>query len=117
MNPETKIQNSILMALSDAGCIVWRNETARAWVGRILHKDGKHVTLAGARMISFGLCIGSSDIIGITPTGRFLAVEVKTKTGRVSKDQALFIDAVNKAGGVAGIARSTEDAIELISQG
>lgn len=116
MNPETKIQNTILMTLSDAGCTVWRNETAKAWVGRILHKDSHHVTLANARMIAFGLCVGSSDIVGITPTGRFLAVEVKTKTGRVSKEQMLFINAVNKAGGIAGIARSAQDAIELISQ-
>jgi len=39
MNQETKIQNLILMALSKAGCLVFRNETAGAWVGKVLHKD------------------------------------------------------------------------------
>lgn len=116
MNQETKIQNRILLALSEAGCTVWRNETAKAWVGRILHKDGQHVTLANARMVSFGLCTGSSDLVGITQSGRFLAIEVKTAKGRASKEQLIFIDAVNSAGGIAGIARSPEEALELISR-
>lgn len=114
MNPETKLMNLILIALSEAGCTVWRVETAGAWVGRQIHKDGNTVTLANARMIRAGLCTGGSDILGIAPNGAFLAVEVKTKTGRVSPEQQRFIDAVNKAGGIAGVARSVEDALELI---
>ena len=114
MNPETKIQNSILVALSQAGCTVWRVETAGAWVGRQIHKDGSTVTLANARMFRTGLCTGGSDIIGISPAGRFIAIEVKTRTGRVSPEQQRFIDAVNRAGGIAGVARSVEDALELI---
>src|SRR5690554_872736 len=114
MNPETKIQNSILIALSQAGCTVWRVETAGAWVGRQIHKDGSTVTLANARMFTTGLVKGGSDIIGISPDGRFLAVEVKTARGLVSPEQQRFIDAVNKAGGIAGVARSVDDALELI---
>lgn len=125
MNPETKIQNAILIALSQAGCTVWRVETAGAWVGRQIHKDGSTVTLANARMFTTGLCVGGADIIGITPVtitpdmvgktlGVFTAHEVKTRTGRVSKEQQTFIDAVKRAGGIAGVARSVEDAIELI---
>ena len=115
MNPETKTQNKILMALSNAGCTVWRNETAGAWLGKVIHSDADQVTLVNARMIRFGLSVGSSDIIGITPEGRFLAVEVKTKTGRPTQQQLTFIDAVRKNGGVAGIARSVQDALDLIS--
>lgn len=115
MNPETKIQNSILIALSQAGCTVWRVETAGAWVGRQIHKDGNTVTLANARMLTTGLCVGGADIIGIhQATGRFIAVEVKTLKGRVSPEQQRFIDAVKRAGGIAGVARSVEDALELI---
>lgn len=114
MNPETKIQNRILIALSEAGCTVWRVETAGAWVGRQIHKDGNTVTLANARMFTTGLCKGGSDIIGIAPNGDFMAVEVKTKTGRVSPEQQTFINAVRAAGGIAGVARSVEDALELI---
>lgn len=115
MNPETKIQNLALIALSEAGCTVWRVETAGVWLGKQIHRDGDQVTLTNARMMLSGICKGGSDIIGITPDGRFLAVEVKTPKGRATKEQIRFIDAVNKAGGIAGICRSVEEAIELIS--
>jgi hypothetical protein len=65
-------------------------------------------------MIRAGLTKGGSDIIGIAPDGRFLAVEVKTTTGRIRPEQQLFIDAVIAAGGVAGVARSVEEALNLI---
>lgn len=115
MNPETKIQNNIMLALSNQGCLVFRNETAGAWVGEVIHKEANQVTLTNARMMLFGLALGSSDIIGIAPCGRFLAIEAKTKTGRPTQQQLAFIDAVRKNGGIAGIARSVQDALDLIS--
>lgn len=116
MNNETAIMHRIMLALSDAGCLIFRNEVAGAWVGRQIHRDSQHVTLAAARMITFGVGgKGGADLIGIAPDGRFLAVEVKTQTGRPSKEQLLFIDAVRNAGGIAGIARSPDDALALLS--
>jgi len=114
MNKETKIQNAIMLALSNAGCTVWRVETSGVWVGRKIHSDGDTVTLANARMFLSGLCKGGSDIIGIAPDGRFMAVEVKTDTGRPTKEQLNFINAVKAAGGIAGIARSPREALELL---
>lgn len=114
MNKETAIQNQIMLALSGAGCLVFRNETSGAWVGKVAHKSGDQVTLKGARMITFGLCVGSSDLVGVTPDGRFLAVEVKTTRGRVTPEQRRFIDAIVAHGGVAGVARCVNDALELI---
>jgi len=114
MNPETKIQRKIMLALSEAGCIVFRNEVAGAWMGKVIHKDSSQVTIKDARMMRFGLAVGSSDLIFIAPGGKFGAIEVKTPTGRATKEQLLFIDAVIKAGGIAGIARSVEDALSLI---
>lgn len=111
---ESHIQSRILLALSEAGCTVWRCETAGAWVGRVIHRAGDTVTLAGARMIQAGLTKGGSDIIGVTPSGLFLAVEVKTGTGRVSQEQERFIAAVQKPGGIAGVARSVDEALQLI---
>lgn len=98
---ESNIQRLVMLALSEAGCLVWRNNT-----GRYQTADG--------RVIQYGLCVGSSDIIGVTPDGRFLAVEVKAKTGRPTKQQILFINAVLKAGGIAGIVRSPAEALALI---
>lgn len=118
MNEETKIQRRIMLALSENGCTVWRNETAGAWMGKQIHRDGGQVTLTNARMMTFGLCRGSADLIGIHHgTGRFIAIEVKTTKGRPTKEQLRFIEAVRNAGGIAGIARSPEEALDLIRHG
>lgn len=98
---EANIQGAILIALSEAGCVVWRQNT------------GAFREPKTGRLIRYGLCVGSSDIIGITKDGRFLAVEVKTATGAVRKGQPEFIAAVRRAGGYAGIARGVEDALAI----
>ena len=115
MNEETKLMRLIMIALSNANCITWRNETAGAYVGRVIHKDARIVTLANDQLMTFGLCVGSSDIIGIhKPTGRFLAIEVKTKTGKPTKEQLNFIEQVRAANGIAGLARSVQEALDLL---
>lgn len=101
LKTEANIQGLIMMALSQAGCLVWRQDTGA-------YKDPK-----SGRLIRYGLCKGSSDVIGVCPDGKFLAVEVKTKTGRVRPEQETFIAAVKRAGGRAGIARSVEDALVI----
>lgn len=113
---ESQLQSLILLALSEAGCKVWRCETAGVWVGRVIHRTGGSVTLADARMIQAGLTKGGADIIGIAPDGRFLAVEVKTETGRIRPEQEVFLQVARKAGGIAGIARSVEQALDLLKQ-
>ena len=97
---ETNIMNACMVALSAAGCIVWRNN-----VGVL--KD------AIGRPIRYGLCVGSADLIGIAPDGKFLSVEVKTATGRTSEAQDRFIAAVLRLGGRAGVARSPEGAVRI----
>jgi hypothetical protein len=98
---EANIQNAILVALSEAGCLVFRQDT------------GAYKCPQTGRLIKYGLCKGSSDVIGVAPDGRFLAVEVKTATGRVRPEQTRFIEAVRAKGGRAGVARSTEDALRI----
>lgn len=115
MNQETKIMRLIMLALTKAGCLVFRNEIAGAYVGRVIHKDQRIVTLANAQLMTFGLCVGSADIIGIhKATGRFLAVEVKTEKGKPTQEQLNFIEQVRAANGIAGIARSAEEALDLL---
>ena len=46
----------------------------------------------------------------------FLSIEVKTPTGRVRPEQQQWLDAVQAAGGVAGIARSVQDAQAIVKQ-
>jgi len=97
---ENNVMNACLVALSAAGCIVWRNNT-----GQLPDRQG--------RMIKFGLCVGSADIIGIAPGGVFLAVECKTAIGQPTQAQLNFIAAVLRAGGRAGVARSAAEAVAI----
>lgn len=115
MNEETKLMRTIMVAISQAGHTVWRNETGQFWTGKPIHKDIDTITLANPRMIPVGLCVGSSDLIGITRQGIFFAVEVKTKTGAISKQQQQFIDHINSTGGKASVCRSVDDALKLLS--
>ena len=97
---ETNIMNACMVALSEAGCLVWRQNT------------GAYQDQSG-RLIRYGLCPGSGDIVGLCEDGKFLSVEVKTKTGRVSPAQEAFIAAVRRRGGRAGVARSPEEAVRI----
>ena len=52
---------------------------------------------------------GVSDILGCDGNGSFVAIEVKTKKGRLSENQKQFIKEVNENGGIAFVARSVDD--------
>lgn len=51
---------------------------------------------------------GVSDILGILPDGRFLAIEVKRPGGKASAKQLEFIEQITSRGGVAFVADSTD---------
>ena len=68
---------------------------------------------------------GGSDLIGyrkvkITPDmvgteiAVFAAVEVKTAQGRATEQQKAFIEHIQSAGGLAGIARSVDEANSIL---
>lgn len=52
---------------------------------------------------------GVPDIIACAPGGLFVAIEVKTPTGRVSKLQEVHVRKINYTGGIAFIARSLQE--------
>jgi len=54
---------------------------------------------------------GVADIIGVLPGGQALAIEVKTKRGRLSEYQQAFLERFRQAGGVAFVARSPGDVV------
>lgn len=118
--PETDLMRRIQIVLSGMGARVFRNNTGLGWIGRVQRfttrttviVNPEDVVIRGARPLHAGLIEGSSDLIGWTDTGKFLAVEVKTETGRATGEQMNFINAVAAAGGVAFVARSTEDVIK-----
>jgi hypothetical protein len=57
---------------------------------------------------------GMSDIMGVLRDGRTLAIEVKSRTGRMRPGQEEFLQTIRSAGGVAGVCRSVEDALKLL---
>ena len=83
------------------------------------------VLVKNARPLHAGLVEGSSDLIGWTPVeirpehvgmtmAVFTAAEVKSKKGRPTDAQENFLEQVTVAGGIAGIVRSPEDAVQLV---
>ena len=75
-------------------------------------------TLGGMR-ISTGLGKGSSDIVGFTnPGGKFIAIEVKDgDESDPTPEQLAFLDSVNRAGGIAFLARSVQDVVDFLLRG
>jgi hypothetical protein len=81
---------------------LWRNNT------------GMFQTLDG-RPTRAGLCVGSSDLIGIVaPMGKFLALEVKRPGEKASEQQQKFLEVVRMAGGIAAVVTSVEEAIAAV---
>ena len=108
---ELAVQNAIRLEHGAGPARLWRNNTGAL-------KD------ATGRLVRYGLCPGSSDLIGlrqvtITPdmVGQqlavFVAIEVKDR-GRATEQQQAFISLVQQAGGLAGIARSVADALSIL---
>jgi hypothetical protein len=57
---------------------------------------------------------GMSDIMGVLKDGRTLAIEVKSRNGRMRPGQEEFLATIRQAGGVAGVCRSVDDAVRLL---
>jgi hypothetical protein len=77
------------------------------------------------RPVKFGLCKGSSDLIGLRSVkigpehvgqtlAVFVAVEVKAPKGRTTAEQGAFIEQVQAMGGLAGVARTVREAAAIL---
>lgn len=98
---ESPLYNEVRLAVCKAGARVFRNN-----VGLFTTRNGTPIRT--------GLCVGSSDLIGWTRDGRFLAIEVKRVGESPTFDQIKFLNAVREAGGVAFVATSGEDALRQL---
>ena len=113
-NAETILQQQIRLALGT-------NPDARIFRNQV----GSLPDPRTGRLVTFGLVRGSADLIGwrtVTITQAmvgtrlaiFTSIEVKTPTGRIRPEQQAWLEAVTHAGGIAGIARSVDDAKLII---
>lgn len=131
---ENNLQKLVMLGISQLRTsTIFRNNVGMAWIGRsrriqkteVVQLRPGDIVIQDGRPLHAGLCEGSSDLIGwtertITPdmVGKkvaiFTAVEVKTPNGRASAEQLNFIERIRQAGGISGIARSPQEAQDLI---
>jgi len=101
--PEKQIENEILRWLALNGIFAWKNQS----VG--IYNPTRKVFM---RKTNVHHIKGVSDILGILKDGRMLAIECKSKYGKPSPEQTLFIQKIRDNGGVAFIARSLDEVVE-----
>lgn len=113
---EKDIERTLILHASQCGSTMFKNNVG-------MYRDER------GNVIRYGLCKGSSDLIGWTPititpemVGKkiavFTAVEVKkNKFGkyRATEDQKRFISAVQANGGMAGVADCKIDLERIIN--
>jgi hypothetical protein len=115
---ENAVSNAIQVAHGRGAVRLLRNN-----VGALPDRSG--------RLVRYGLgqsgatrVVGTSDLIGwrtitITPDmvgqtiAQFVAIEVKDRA-TATPEQEAFIDAVNRAGGLAGVAHSPDEAAAIL---
>lgn len=109
---EKPILDAIMFVASRCGARLFRNN-----VGMLEDRNGQKVR--------YGLCTGSSDLIGwkevtVTPemvgkkVALFVAIEVKTGKMLPTADQINFSQAVANAGGISLITRDAETVEKLL---
>jgi hypothetical protein len=122
-------QQRILLACGSGDTRLWRNNVGTGWAGQATKVTPGNlravaqalrpgdVVIRQGRPLHAGLCVGSSDLIGyrvVDGVAQFVALEVKSATGRPTAQQVQFLDHINAVGGSAGIVRSVEDAHKVL---
>ena len=126
MSTGTGLVSRIMLAIGALPFVrIFRNNTGMAWVGKATKLGGGKVLIEDARPLHAGLIKGGADLIGWTVreirpedvgarVAVFTAIECKDGSGRANDDQRRFLQAVEDAGGIAGIARNEQDARGLV---
>jgi hypothetical protein len=109
---EQELQQRIRLQLGSSPVRLWRNN-----VGALRDERG--------RLVTYGLCKGSSDLIGLRQVligpehlgqtlAVFSAIEVKAPKGRLREEQRSFLELVERFGGYSGVATSVEEAARVL---
>ncbi|MCY1595437.1 VRR-NUC domain-containing protein [Staphylococcus pettenkoferi] len=98
---EQKIQNEIILAINQRG-----HRLFRANAGKVITKDNRVIKL---------LPKGFPDTFGYRKSdGKFIAIEVKTESGRLRSEQKKFKAFAETQNILYGIATNVEEAIQII---
>ena len=109
---EQELQQRIRLELGTGPVRLWRNN-----VGALRDERG--------RLVTYGLCKGSSDLIGLRQVligpehlgqtlAVFTAIEVKAPGGRLREEQQSFLMQVKRMGGLARVVHSLEEARDVL---
>jgi penicillin-binding protein-related factor A (putative recombinase) len=106
MTPEKRIEYEILSFLSQIGIFAWKVDRAGTYdpVRKTFRANHNPYKIKGV-----------SDIHGII-AGRFIAIEVKSKTGKLTPEQRVFLAKVGNEGGISFVARSLDQCISQLLQ-
>lgn len=115
---------------SSLGARLFRQNSGQAWVGKVERGSGKTVRLGPADIVIRNARPFHAGHPGIADLGGWRPVPITQKmvgtviaqrleaevklNGRPTKEQLAWIDAVNRAGGRAGIVRSDDDLRSLV---
>ena len=105
--PESAILNAVLEYLNYHPAVAWAQRMNSGGT-KFKRADGTE------QFVRFGF-EGLSDVLGQLRDGRLLAIETKARKGRARASQIAFLMHVQKNNGVAGIARSVDDAIAILA--
>lgn len=100
---ETQLVRLCVSYLLVKGHYCWRNNTG-ATRASYTDKDGRtkqRYWRAGIR--------GSSDILGVSKDGRFIAIECKVGKNKTTPHQELFLQEIKSRGGIALVAYDVDD--------
>ncbi len=114
---EKTLQKKIRLRATRFGIVLWRNNS-----GVMMNPKSQPVRFGlGNHSKKLNEAFKSSDLIGMTMDGRFVAIETKKPgwkyTGTVTEEaQQAFIEIVNYRKGIAGFVTSLEDFNKLLDK-
>lgn len=100
---EKDLKRQILEFLKLNGIFAWNNRNVGVY-------NPKYKTYIPSQIK------GISDIIGILPSGKFLAIEVKVNYNKPTEHQKWFLETIKKYNGVAILAYSLDDVINALKE-
>ena len=111
---ESAILKQIMMLCSRGACRLLRNNS-----GAFQDKRGQWVRYGvgnpgGSDLLGWRTVTVTEEMVG-AKIAVFCAIEVKAAKGKPIPEQVQFIDTVKAAGGIAGVARSPEEAAALLN--
>ena len=103
---EKEIETQILQFLHYNHIYCWKNQSVGIFdpVKKIYRKSNNKYHINGV-----------PDILGILPDGKFLGIEVKTKTGKLSDNQKAFLEKASHLNSICFVARSIEEVSAKLS--